>query len=109
MVLTGGGGWFRSELWAAAAATRVLGRRGWMGRGAGVRGVFKGQGPWVSARKEGWEGRGDRGRTLLHGEISGRWGMATRSCWRCETRAASERAERARWSGLSHLRASGTG
>ena len=71
MVLTGGGGWFRSELWAAAAATRVLGRRGWMGGGAGVRGVFKGQGPWVSARKEGWEGRGDRGRTLLRGEIRG--------------------------------------
>ena len=41
------------------------------GRGAGVRGVFKGQGPWVSARKEGWEGRGDRGRTLLRGEASG--------------------------------------
>ena len=39
---TGGGGWFRSELWVAAAATRVLGRRGWMGGGAGARGVFKG-------------------------------------------------------------------
>ena len=70
--LTGGGGWFYFELRVAAVAARVLGAARVDGRGAGVRGVFKGQGPWVSARKEGWEGRGDRGRTLLRGEIRGR-------------------------------------
>ena len=59
--LTGGGGWFCFELRVAAAAARVLGAARVDGRGAGVRGLFNGQGPWVSARKEGWEGGGDRG------------------------------------------------
>ena len=44
-------------------------------RAMGVAGGLKREGPKVSARKQGWEGRGDRGRTLLPGEIRGRWGM----------------------------------
>ena len=42
--LTGGGGWFCFELRVAAAAARVLGRRGWMEGAQGSAGCLKGKG-----------------------------------------------------------------
>ena len=46
-----------------------------MGEGAGDHGQFNGDGPEISGWEQGRKGRGDLGRTLLRGEIRGRWGM----------------------------------